>query len=159
VHRNHTRIISIGLLSLVLAACSSRSAPLVPSAPIGIGVAPSVREGTVPKIGGVYDGSVVETSQGRSIKEKLKITIDQSGAKFTGIFDIILKSVQDQFPIEKGVVVESHGRTILHFVIEGAPGRNAKATATLAGKTIKGKANVSKRHGPAVRFKYTATKT
>jgi len=44
---------------------------------------------------------------------------------------MILKTLQGQFPISKGV---SHGKTILHFAIEGGPSRNAKAVATLAGK-------------------------
>ena len=113
----------------------------------------------VPNVGGVYKGTVVETSQGRSIKAPLKITIKQNGNKFTGIFDIILKTVSDEFPIIKGVVEVSQGKTILHFVIEGSPGRNARAHASLAGSTIKGKAKVSAKNGPAVRFKYSAKKT
>ncbi len=120
--------------------------------------ATSVRESSVPQVAGVYNGTVVETSQGRSIKAKLKITLRQSGDKLTGIFDIILKTMQDQFPIPKGIVVSSHGETILHFTIEGSPGRNAKATARLTGKTLKGKAKVPPHKGPAVLFKYTATK-
>jgi hypothetical protein len=116
------------------------------------------RQSSIPKVAGVYDGTVVETSQGRSIKAKLKITLRQSGDKLTGIFDVILKTVQDQFPITKGVVVSSHGETILHFTIESSPGRNAKALARLVGKTLKGKAKVPPHNGPAVRFKYTTEK-
>ncbi len=151
------RIAAFVLLSLALAACGQRSAALVPNgSPAGAAAPANPREPSVPKVGGVYEGTVVETSQGRSIKADLKITIKQSGSKFTGIFDVILKTVQDQFPIIKGVVATQHGKTVLHFVIEGSPGRNAKAVATLAGSTIKGKAKVSKKNGPAVRFKYSA---
>ncbi len=117
-----------------------------------------MRSAAIPKVGGVYNGNVTESSQGQRIKAKLKITLKQSGGKFTGIFDMILKTIQDQFPIIKGTVSSSHGKTILHFVIEGSPGRNAKATATIIGKSLKGKARVSKRNGPAVRFQYSATK-
>ncbi|HEX3456535.1 MAG TPA: hypothetical protein VHR97_01140 [Candidatus Baltobacteraceae bacterium] len=141
-----------------LAACSTRSAaPVSPG--FSAGQAPSGLRAPVPDIGGVYKGTVVETSQGRSIKAPLKITIKQNGSKFTGIFDIILKTVSDEFPIIKGVVEVSHGKTMLHFVIEGSPGRNARAQAALSGSTIKGKAKVPPKNGPAVRFKYSAKKT
>ncbi|HLY00928.1 MAG TPA: hypothetical protein VKR56_00375 [Candidatus Cybelea sp.] len=143
-----------------LAGCGAlqqtQSSALVPGV-TGNNATP-VRESSVPKVAGVYNGTVTESSQGRSIKAKLKITFRQSGNKLTGIFDIILKTLQDQFPIPKGVVVSSHGKTILHFTIEGSPGRNAKAVARLTGKTLKGKANVSSRNGPAVHFTYTTTK-
>ena len=45
-----------------------------------------------------------------------------------------------------------------HLIVTGSPGRNAKATARLTGKTLKGKAKVPPHKGPAVLFKYTATK-
>jgi len=152
------RIVVAACLTYSAAACSSRSVPPVPQ---GVSNAPLMRAPApgpaIPKVGGVYNGTVIETSQGRSLKAKLKITIKQSGDKFTGIFDVILKTVQDEFPITKGRVVSSDGRTILHFTIEGSPGRNAKAAARLVGKTIKGKAKVPPHGGPAVRFKYSAT--
>jgi hypothetical protein len=110
-------------------------------------------------VAGVYNGTVAETSQGRTVHDKLKITIKQTGSHFTGIFDIILKTLQDQFPIEKGVVSVVHGKTELHFVIEGSPGRNAKAFAGITGSKLNGRAKVSAKNGPAVRFKYSATKT
>jgi hypothetical protein len=145
------------LCTLAIADCSSRGNSLVPAGPAGSGaVLPAVRV-PVPNISGTYKGTVVESSQGRSIKSPLKILIKQSGAHFTGIFDIILKTLSDAFPIEKGLVVVRNGKTILHFVIEGDP-RNARATATLVGTTIKGKAKVPPHGGPAVRFKYTAKK-
>src|SRR5271165_1161583 len=119
------RIALVGIFALVVAACNTRSASLVPAGGSGNGVAPTdARDSSIPKVGGVYNGTVVETSQGRTLKAKLKITLKQSGNKFTGIFDIILKTIQDQFPITKGVVVSSDGRIILHFTIEGASGRN-----------------------------------
>lgn len=71
---------------------------------------------------------------------------------------MILKPIQDQFPVIKGTVRSSHGKTIRHFVIEGSPGWNAKAVATIAGNALKGKARVSARNGPAVRFQYSAAK-
>src|ERR1700729_1348809 len=150
-------IVVAGWMTFAVAACGSRSVPLVPQGASNDALpTASVSGPAIPKVGGVYDGTVVETSQGRSLKSKLKITIKQSGDKFTGIFDVILKTLQDQFPITNGQVLVAHGRTILHFTIEGSPGRNAKATARLVGKTIKGKAKVPPHDGPAVRFKYSA---
>jgi hypothetical protein len=144
----------------MLAGCGLRQSPALVPGFAGNDAAPTiVRELSVPKVVGVYNGTVVETSQGRSVKAKLKITLKQSGNKLTGIFDMILKTLQDQFPISKGIVVESHGKTILHFTIEGSPGRNAKAVATLAGKTLKGNAKVPPHGGPAVYFKYTTEKS
>jgi hypothetical protein len=146
----------------ILAGCGAVRQGQNPALLPGVGgndvPATSVRESSVPQVAGVYNGTVVETSQGRSIKAKLKLTLKQSGNKLTGIFDIILKTLQDEFPISKGIVVSSHGATILHFTIEGSPGRNAKATARLTGKTLKGKAKVPPHKGPAVLFKYTTTK-
>jgi len=153
------RLVLVGFFALAVAACGARSTSFVPAGAGSNAVAsPSVQEPAVPKVGGVYNGTVVESSQGRSIKAKLKITLKQTGNKFTGIFDMILKTVQDQFPITKGTVISSHGQTILHFTIEGNP-RNAKATARLVGTTLKGKAKVPPRNGPAIRFKYSAKKT
>lgn len=156
---NCARLLLVAGLSFVLAACGSRAFSPLPGGTNGAQIAPAalVRP-DVPDVSGVYNGSVTESSKGRSLTSKLKITIRQSGDKFTGIFDEILKTLQDQFPIEKGVVVVTHGRTMLHFVIEGSPGRNAKAVASLVGKTIKGRAKVSAHNGPAVSFKYKATK-
>jgi hypothetical protein len=146
------------LICCVAAAGCGRQAALVPGI-TGNGVASTpVLESSIPKVAGVYNGTVVETSQGRSIKAKLKITLKQSGDKLTGIFDIILKTLQDPFPITKGVVLSSHGKTILHFTIEGSPGRNAKAVAKLVGKTLKGTAKVPAHNGPAVHYKYTTKK-
>lgn len=159
VGRSFSRILLTGSLFLAVAACSSHAGTVLPGGASGAPFAQdSVRNATVPQVGGVYNGTVTETSQGRTVKAKLKITLKQSGAKFTGIFDMILKTIQDQFPIIKGSVLSSHGKTILHFVIEGSPGRNAKAVATLVGKALKGKARVSARNGPAARFQYSATK-
>lgn len=146
--------------AVLLTACGGEQPPTaVPGTTIQSQALAGGRESAIPKVAGVYDGTVVETSQGRSVKSKLKITIKQSGDRFTGIFDIILKTLQDQFPIIKGLVGSSDGKTTLHFTIEGSPGRNAKAVATLVGKTLKGKAKVSAHNGPAVRFTYSATKT
>ncbi|HET6276849.1 MAG TPA: hypothetical protein VFE16_13040 [Candidatus Cybelea sp.] len=157
--QNFTRILLTGFLFLAVAACSSHAGPVLPAGASGAAFAQgSARKATVPQVGGVYNGTVTERSQGRTVKAKLKITLKQSGAKFTGIFDMILKTIQDQFPIIKGSVLSLHGKTSLHFVIEGIPGRNAKAVATLVGKALKGKARVSARHGPAVRFQFSATK-
>jgi len=142
-----------------LVACNTRGAAPIPPGFSGASPASPALRAPVPDIGGVYKGTVVETSQGRSIKAPLKITIKQNGSKFTGIFDIILKTVSDEFPIIKGVVEVSHGKTVLHFVIEGSPGRNSRAHALLSGSTIKGKAKVPAKNGPAVRFKYSAKKT
>ena len=147
------------LLAFALVSCAARQSTFVPAGATGNNAGSSTVREPAPKIGGVYDGTVVETSQGRSIKEPLKITIRQNGDKFTGIFDIVLKTVSDEFPIIKGVVTTSHGKTVLHFVIEGAPHRNARATATLTGTELKGKAKVNGKHGPVVRFKYSAKKT
>jgi hypothetical protein len=146
-------------LALAFAACAARQSSLVPAGAGGGDVSSSTSREPVPNISGVYKGTEVETSQGRSAKEPLKITIKQSGDKFTGIFDIITKSVSDEFPIIKGVVSSSNGKVILHFIIEGSPHRNARATATLVNGVIKGKAKVSGKHGPAVRFTYSAKKT
>lgn len=158
MHFNSARFIAVAFLASVLAACAAQQSSLVP---IGGGGALSsfTSRRPVPNISGVYKGTDVETSQGRSAKAPLKITIKQSGDKFTGIFDIITKTVSDEFPITKGVISSSHGKIILHFVIEGAPHRNARATATLVNGVIKGKAKVSGKHGPVVRFKYFAKKT
>ncbi len=152
-------LFAVTFLASTLAACGMRGAAPVPSGFSGASPAPPALRAPVPNVGGVYKGSVTETSQGRSIKAPLEMTIKQNGDKFTGIFDIMLKTVSDEFPIIKGRVEVSHGKTILHFVIEGAPGRNARAHASLAGSTIKGKAKVSAKNGPAVRFKYNAKKT
>jgi hypothetical protein len=143
---------------LPIAACSMRGAAPVPASPAGSSLSRTAIQPPVPNLSGTYKGTVIESSQGRSVKDPLKITIKQSGNKFTGIFDIVLKTISDEFPIEKGVVIVSQGKTILHFTIEGAPGRNAKATARLVGTTIKGRAKVPARNGPAVRFKYSAKK-
>lgn len=157
IHR--ARILSTGLL-LFVAACSSGYAPVTPGVSGAAAFAPNAtRRATVPQVGGVYNGTATEKSQGRTIKAKLKITLKQSGGKFTGIFDMILKTIQDQFPIIKGSVLSSQGKTALRFVIEGSPGRNAKAHARLTGKLLKGTAKVSARNGPAVYFQYSATKT
>jgi hypothetical protein len=150
--------IAAALAALVLAACGMRGASPLPSTAAGVS-SPGALHAPVPNVGGVYEGTVVETSQGKSIKAPLKITIEQKGRKFTGIFDIILKTVSDEFPIINGSVGVSHGKTVLHFTIEGAPGRNARAHAKLTGSNLKGKAKVSAKHGPAVRFKYSAKKT
>jgi len=71
---------------------------------------------------------------------------------------MILKTISDEFPIIKGVVSTANGKTILHFVIEGSPHRNARATATVVNGLLKGKAKVSAKQGPAVRFTYSAKK-
>jgi hypothetical protein len=157
-----TRPLIVFAVVTMLAACAALrqgQSPALPPGATGNDVAATrVRESSVPKVAGVYNGTVVETSQGRSIKAKLKITLRQSGNKLTGIFDVVLKTMQDEFPISKGIVVSSGGKTILHFTIEGSPGRNAKASARLTGKTLKGKAKVPPHKGPAVLFKYTTTK-
>jgi|GEM_PF-6668300 len=145
------------LSTMAIAGCSSRGSSLVPAGAASNAVRESAVQPNVPNLSGTYKGTVVESSQGRSIKAGLKITIRQSGAHFTGIFDMLLKTISDPFPIKSGLVVVSHGKTILHFVIEGSP-RNARATATLVGTTIKGKAKVPPHNGPAVRFKYSAKK-
>jgi hypothetical protein len=156
---NAARFAVSALLTSTLAACAAREAPLVPSSAAGASVTPaSIRE-RIPNISGVYKGTEVESSQGQSLKEPLKLTIKQTGDKFTGIFDVITKTVSDEFPIIKGVVSSSNGKTILHFIIEGSPHRNARAHAILSGTTITGKAKVSGKHGPVVRFKYSAKKT
>lgn len=144
--------------ALGLAGCGARSLPAAPVALGGNAVAEFAGPG-IPKVGGVYNGSVVESSQGRSIHAKLQITIKQSGSKFTGIFDVILKTVHDQFPILKGTVGTSQGKIVLHFVIEGNKGRNGKAVAYLTGSKLNGRAKVPPKNGPAVRFKYSATKS
>jgi hypothetical protein len=148
----------LALSALTTAGCSTQESSPMPGVSAGGGGLPALIYPAVPNISGIYNGTVVESSQGKSIKEPLKITIRQSGSKFTGIFDIILKTISDEFPIEKGSVVVSRGKTILHFTIEGSPGRNAKATATLVGTTITGRAKVPPHNGPAVRFKYSAKK-
>lgn len=152
------RVAGAALLTCALAACATRGSSFAPTGPAGNNVAPPAVREPIPNVGGVYNGTVTETSQGRSIKAPLKITIRQQGAKFTGIFDMILKTISDEFPIIKGVVSTVNGKTILHFVIEGSPHRNARATATIVSGTLKGKAKVSAKHGPAVRFTYSAKK-
>ena len=152
------RTFVVTLVVIALSACGSRTAPFVPAGGGDAGTQVYAVAVSEPKIGGVYNGSVVESSQGRSIKAKLQITLKQSGSKCTGIFDIILKTVHDQFPIVKGAVTSEQGKTVLHFVIEGSPGRNAKAVAYLSGTKLKGRAKVPPHKGPAVTFKYSATK-
>jgi hypothetical protein len=159
MHFDSARFIAVAFLASALAACAARESSLVPAGGGGSDVSSFTSREPVPNISGVYKGTDVETSQGRSAKAPLKITIKQSGDKFTGIFDIITKTVSDEFPIIKGVVSPSHGKIILHFVIEGSPHRNARATADLVNGVIKGKAKVSGKHGPVVRFKYSAKKT
>lgn len=159
MYSNVVRFAIAALLASALAACAAReNSPVLPGAG-GTNLSPSTTHPPVPNINGVYEGSEVETSQGRSLKEPLKITIKQTGDKFVGIFDVITKTVSDEFPIEKGVVSTSNGKVVLRFIIEGGPHRNARATATLAGGVIRGKAKVSGKHGPVVRFKYSAKKT
>ena len=153
-----SRFTHIAVCALFLAGCSTGGNAPVPAGFAGTGMAPSTAHPPVPNVSGTYIGTVTEASQGRSIKDPLEIVIRQKGTKFTGIFDIMLHTMSDPFPIKKGVVSVSHGITVLHFVIESAPGRNARATATLAGGKIKGKAKVSAHHGPAVLFKYSAKK-
>ncbi len=147
--------IAVAFLALSLSGCGLRSAATLPAVSSS---APYAHVAPVPNVGGVYNGAATETSGGKSIKAKLKLTIKQSGSKFTGIFDLILKKLQDPFPIIKGAVGTENGKTVLHFVIEGSPGRNAKAFATVSGSLIKGRAKVSSKNGPAVYFKYSAKK-
>jgi hypothetical protein len=153
-----SRITLVTTVTLAVTACGSGSTPFVPAGGNGAAAPAFVTEASIPKVGGVYNGTVVEPSQGRSIKAKLQITLKQSGSKFTGIFDVILKTVHDQFPITKGAVGTQQGKTILHFAIEGSPGRNAKAVAHLTGTKLNGRAKVPPHKGPAVKFKYSATK-
>jgi hypothetical protein len=143
--------------AFALAGCGAQTVPLE-SGSSG-GTIPARVSENVASVAGVYDGTVVESTKGDTLHAKLKITIKQSGSHFTGIFDVILKAVQDQFPIEKGVVGELNGKTVLHFVIEGSPGRDAKAFAGITGSKLTGRAKVSGKHGPVVNFKYSATKT
>lgn len=158
MHFKAVRFTVAALLASTLAACAARESSVLPSGAAGTsGISPSIRE-RIPSIGGIYKGTVVETSGKQSIKAPLKITIRQSGDKFTGIFDIITKEVSDEFPILKGTVSSSNGKTYLRFIIEGSPHRNARAHAALAGTTITGKAKVSGKHGPVVRFTYAAKK-
>ncbi|HEV3091564.1 MAG TPA: hypothetical protein VGX91_09025 [Candidatus Cybelea sp.] len=152
-----TRVLTVALFAFALAGCGSQAAP-VPLGSSGGAIAPARVAQPAVSVAGVYNGTVVESSQGNSIKAKLKITIKQSGSHFTGIFDIILKTLQDQFPIEKGVVSTEKGKTVLHFVIEGSPGRNAKAFAGITGSKLNGRAKVSGKNGPVVHFKYATTK-
>jgi hypothetical protein len=156
---NASRFAVAALLAATLGGCGSQESSLMPATSIGGTTSGTTAAQPLTNIAGVYKGTVVETAQGESIKEPLKITIKQSGEKFTGIFDVILKTISDEFPIIKGRVVSLHGKTILHFVIEGSPGRNARATASLVGGMIKGRAKVSGKHGPVVHFKYSAKKT
>lgn len=142
-----------------MAACSTRPSSVLPESAFSRSASTASIRDLVPNLTGTYKGSVTETINGRSVTDPLKLVIKQSGSKFTGIFDIILKTVSDEFPIKHGVVSVAQGKTILHFVIEGSPGRNAHATAVLAGSRIKGAARVPPRNGPAVRLKYSARKT
>lgn len=153
------RLTVAALLASVLAGCAMRENPAVPGGAAGAGVPLSVVGDKVPNISGVYKGTCTETTQGKTVKDPLQMTIKQTGDKFTGIFDLKTGTVSDEFPIEKGVVSVKNGKTHLHFILEGAPGRNARAKATLVGDVIKGTAKVSAKHGPAVRFKYSAKKT
>jgi len=150
--------IAVAFLVLSVSGCGLRSAATLPAVPNSVPLERYAHVAPVPNVGGVYNGTATETSGGKSIKAKLKLTIRQSGSKFTGIFDMILKKLQDQFPIIKGAVGTENGKTVLHFVIEGSPGRNAKAFATVTGSLIKGRAKVSSKNGPAVFFKYSAKK-
>jgi len=155
--RTLSRMALVACAALAVAGCATSSAPsALPGAGTAAAPAAAVPPG-VPNIAGVYNGTVTERSSGRSIHAKLKISLRQTGDKFTGIFDMILKTVQDQFPIIHGVVTVVKGKTILHFIIEGSP-RNAKAVATVAGTHLHGKAKVPAKGGPAVYFTYSATK-
>lgn len=153
-----SRLTYIAVCALLLQGCSASGNAPVPAGFAGSGTPAITVHPPVPNVGGTYKGTVTETSQGKSVKDPLEIEIRQKGSKFTGIFDIKVHTISDEFPIKKGVVSVFHGKTVLHFVIEGAPGRNARAMATLTGGTIKGKAKVSAHHGPAVLFKYSAKK-
>jgi hypothetical protein len=156
VNRNATRSMAVGAFAFALAGCGTQAVPLTPGSSAAA-IPARIGEKAV-SVAGVYNGTVVESTKGDTIHAKLKLTIKQSGNHFTGIFDIILKTLQDQFPIEKGVVSVVNGKTELHFVIEGAPGRNAKAFAGITGTKLNGRAKVSGKNGPVVNFKYSATK-
>src|SRR5579875_3361019 len=102
--RTLSRMALAACAAFAIAGCATYSAPNVVPGGAGTAAAPAGAVPAVPNIGGVYNGSVTERSSGRSIHAKLKISLRQTGGKFTGIFDIILKTLQDQFPIIHGAV-------------------------------------------------------
>jgi hypothetical protein len=110
----------------------------------------------VPNVAGTYDGLYSETIGSTTVHGSVTITVQQSGSKISGEFDVVVNSHHFDFPI-KGTVKSSPRGASLHFtIVNVSGGRNANAKALVSGKKLRGKAIVpptGSKQGVLIKFK------
>jgi hypothetical protein len=120
------------------AACAQQSAglPAFGSPHDGAFVAPAF------SVSGTYKGTIVEQEGTQSRSGTVVITIQQSGRKISGSFDVSFSGKTDDLTISGMVKSQTKSRARISFEISDPKGRYASATATVGRKRLKGKATV-----------------
>jgi hypothetical protein len=102
------------------------------------------------KITGTYDGTLKETEGSHSRSGTCEITLTQTGKSIKGTAEVHFDSGKSyDFTIDGSVKSRSKKRAALSITIIADKGSSAKGTATITGKTLRGKASASGKNGTA----------
>jgi hypothetical protein len=140
-------LLTSGIAMPALTGCAGQSGALGPPlAPAVTHLQPSagfVRDATF-NVSGTYDGGLRWTEKGKSYSASLKLTLAQAGRKISGYFEISRNGKTVDLSLEGTVKIKGKKKAALAFTVYDSKGADAKATATVKGANLSGKATAGK---------------